>query len=498
MAIVPINVYPQYSPRLIVIPSPSVEITIQDLHDTLRDWEDKHADLGYDFLISSTGKEDLGGGVTVGITSQLNNAQIMFDPRGEYDKLGIIDTTNTDGVLLIDSTATFITDGFKRGDWVVNRTDNSASTIVSVESETQIRVLPLEGGSDNQFQVADEYLIWKSVKGAVTGGNLVAVDPDGNSIEAVVSSAAVFATLTTASSATIQETQELRDLTYNGAVSIDTISGVSGTTFPVGNLSNPVNNLADALAIATSLGFREFIVRGAIALQTSYIGYKFSGQGGNRAYSIDLNGQVVTDCAFENLTITGDQGAGGVADFTFCDLNSVTNLNCHAVQCALAGTLSLSGGSNATFAFCNSNIPGTGTPVIDWQNAANTQVQFRAYTGGLEFVNMSNVSNVSSVDMLSGHMKLAASVSDGVRVLRGVGHFTNNSTGGTDVTTGFVTPGGLSTEQDKRLREMWQLMGLDSANPMEVRDNVREVLGVFQLTIDEDPVTGDITITRVP
>ena len=69
------------SPRIITIAAPSAEISIQDLHDSLRAIEDEPTNMGYDILVRSAGKEDLGGGVTVGITATLQNAKLAFEAR---------------------------------------------------------------------------------------------------------------------------------------------------------------------------------------------------------------------------------------------------------------------------------------------------------------------------------------------------------------------------------------------------------------------------------
>lgn len=69
------------SPRIITVASPSTEITIQDLHDTCRDLESRLENLDDDILITSAGKEDLGGGVSVGITATLLNALLAFQDR---------------------------------------------------------------------------------------------------------------------------------------------------------------------------------------------------------------------------------------------------------------------------------------------------------------------------------------------------------------------------------------------------------------------------------
>lgn len=69
------------SPRIIEVASPSTEITVQDLVDTLRDAEDDLENMSYDQIISAAGKEELGGGVLVGITATLLNALLQFEAR---------------------------------------------------------------------------------------------------------------------------------------------------------------------------------------------------------------------------------------------------------------------------------------------------------------------------------------------------------------------------------------------------------------------------------
>lgn len=69
------------SPRIIQVASPSTSIVIQDLHDTLRDIEDNIWNMSYPKLINSFGKQALGGGSLVGITSELQNAKLAFEAR---------------------------------------------------------------------------------------------------------------------------------------------------------------------------------------------------------------------------------------------------------------------------------------------------------------------------------------------------------------------------------------------------------------------------------
>jgi hypothetical protein len=70
------------SPRIIEVAAPSTEISIQDLHDTCKYFEDNVEGVLHPYLIDSAGKEFLGGTLYVGITATLNNALIKFEDRG--------------------------------------------------------------------------------------------------------------------------------------------------------------------------------------------------------------------------------------------------------------------------------------------------------------------------------------------------------------------------------------------------------------------------------
>ena len=76
-----ISVNPLVSPRIITVLAPATDITMQDLVNLVRDWEDEQVDMEYDHLIDASGKQPLGGGVLVGITVTLRNAQLAFEAR---------------------------------------------------------------------------------------------------------------------------------------------------------------------------------------------------------------------------------------------------------------------------------------------------------------------------------------------------------------------------------------------------------------------------------
>ena len=69
------------SPRVITVASPSVEITCQDLFDTLRFLESQSDAMDDPGIVDAAGKESLGGGVSVGLTVTLLNALVAFESR---------------------------------------------------------------------------------------------------------------------------------------------------------------------------------------------------------------------------------------------------------------------------------------------------------------------------------------------------------------------------------------------------------------------------------
>ncbi|HLE48877.1 MAG TPA: right-handed parallel beta-helix repeat-containing protein [Patescibacteria group bacterium] len=80
-----LRVYWYENPRIIEIPLPATEITIQDLTDQIKDLEDEPANLAFPILVKTFGKQPLGAGVYVGITAELQNAKVSFAARDGTD-----------------------------------------------------------------------------------------------------------------------------------------------------------------------------------------------------------------------------------------------------------------------------------------------------------------------------------------------------------------------------------------------------------------------------
>jgi len=120
------------SPRLITVASPSVELSIQDLVDTLREAEHDHENLGFPRLIDAAGKEPLGGGVLVGITATLNNSLVAFEARSGPG--WILCTISGGNLVAVDGIGGLIDPRSPTAFTTVDRALSSSATLLDLES----------------------------------------------------------------------------------------------------------------------------------------------------------------------------------------------------------------------------------------------------------------------------------------------------------------------------------------------------------------------------
>jgi len=66
---------------VIELADPSTPLTIQDLVDTLRDWEAQALNMNEPKIMDAAGKDDIGGGKEVEVTVTLLDAVVQFEAR---------------------------------------------------------------------------------------------------------------------------------------------------------------------------------------------------------------------------------------------------------------------------------------------------------------------------------------------------------------------------------------------------------------------------------
>lgn len=199
------------SPRIVIVDAPSTEFLVQDIVDTLRVEEATFQGIAYPHLLDASGKADLGGGVFTGITVELQNAQIAFEPRLTPTATGTATSTSTSS--LIDASATFVTDGIIRGATVRNRDSEEDMAVLEVVSETELTLTQLAlFDNPGGFTSGDAYDVHNQILCQVRGGNLVAVDDVAAAINPIMGTPFIFAQLELSSSATLLQPGQLDNI----------------------------------------------------------------------------------------------------------------------------------------------------------------------------------------------------------------------------------------------------------------------------------------------
>ncbi len=430
-----VNVDYQPSPRVVEVAAPSTELTIQDTVDTIRISEEGFAaGLAFDKVIDAAGKEDLGGGVLVGITANLQNAQVAFEARTTPAETGTVTTGSgalANGFLtFVDSAADFVTAGIARGSLVINFTDNSIADVYDVIDSTTLKTRPLVNGSDNEFEVADNYQVFNIIQCNITGGNLVAED-DVSQISPVVPTAFTQIVRTASSSATLSESQDIQFASFNGAVTVDTSGSNSGTTFPTGTSRQPVNNFTDALAIAAERGLDKFFIIGDCTLDSGldFDEFTFEGQSTARTrITVDASASVLAS-EFVHCTVTGTLDGESVIENGVADnLNVIDGV---VRNSGLIGEITLSGVNDLQLLDC---YEGSATrPYINF-GGSGTGLIVTNYNGAIGLKNK-NGAESGFLDMASGDILIDNDVTVGTITLRGVAKWDNKFTysGGADI-----------------------------------------------------------------
>ncbi len=352
--------------QIITVESPATEITMQELINGIRDFEDEYYGVDIAKVANASGKEALGGGVLVGITVTLIDWKLKFADRAGPD-----------------------------------------------------------------------YILCNA-----TGGNLVTFDTGSQLyINPIEPAAYVTVVITASSSATLQELEAIQYSSFDGAVHIDVLNGVSGTEFPVGTPQSPVDNLTDAQLIAVERGFGALHIHGDIEFTSgdNIDEYEIWGEG-HELSTITFSGTVSNDSTIlKDATITGGLNGDHVHIYT-SHIDNITGFSGMMVNCLLVGNITLDGTDDCHLINCVSAVLGAGTPVID-MGGSGRGLALRAYAGGVKLINKTGSESVS-VDFISGQLKIASTVTDGEIIVRGAGWISEPFQTGTTVIRddGLINP----------------------------------------------------------
>jgi hypothetical protein len=445
MALIDIEVYPYLSPRIVEVLSPTTEVSIQDLVDSIRAWEDSEEGMFYEYIIDAAGKEALGGGVSVGITATLNNAQIMFTGRTAPIDNGAgrtCDLTDSLGTTLYVNDAQFLSSGIAPGMTVYNATTQQMASITRIPTENTLYSFPINNsdglGATLGWTAGDSYVIYDNTSCNIAGGNLVAIDASGNELSPIFTTPNTQILRTASSSATQTELDAIQYSSYQNAVWIDSINGITGTAYPAGTREHPVNNFIQAKQIANAKGFSTLQILSSTSISNvDLTGFKILGQSPSITTLVLEASATLINCNFAECQVSGVLDGG--SHILHCEVGTLDFFNGSIEDSGLYGNIALNGGTDALFVNCYTGMHSS-IPTIDMGNSGQS-LTITNYTGPITIQNLNDVNNYISIGLDSGMVILSNTIlSANDIIIGGVGTLINLSTADVD------TAGLLSTD----------------------------------------------------
>lgn len=213
---------------------------------------------------------------------------------------------------------------------------------------------------------------------------------------------------------------------HDGAVYIDVASGSAGTTFPLGTILSPVNNMADALTIAAANGIDEIRVAEdlTIAATDDVSGKLIVGAHAAKSQITVTSGATTGFTQFQNCTLTGTtNGWIIVRDSVLDDIAGFQGI---AHQVAFhGGTIGLAGTQVSYFLDCYGGDPGAVPTEIDF-NGSGPTCAIRGYSGDIKLVNKTGTHKVE-VNLQAGQVILDTTVTNGTIIANGNGSLEDTS-----------------------------------------------------------------------
>jgi hypothetical protein len=248
---------------------------------------------------------------------------------------------------------------------------------------------------------------------------------------------------------------EIQYASFNDAVYIDVVNGVSGTAYPAGTPLRPVNNLADAKIIATFRGFDTIVILSDLTIGSTESISNMKIKSENWLVLTIEAGATTDETFFEMLSLYGPL-SGGWNVLTNCWVFDVTNF---------AGWM-ISGSFN-NISLASYNLDSLGQSFFDnivpmYPDSSsvltfntNTAVSFTGINDTYEFKSLTDGSQVS-VHFNAGKLIVDASCIGGVITVRGTAELINNSS------LGIVDDGLLNKEQ--LIKSSWDHIYLDTSS----------------------------------
>lgn len=240
-----------------------------------------------------------------------------------------------------------------------------------------------------------------------------------------------------ASDVPVVQSEVERRLEYGDRIYFNANSSYVGTTYPNGTIAQPINNIPDAIALATLYNITNFYVLSNVdILDTGNVFEDYSIIADREDLKITIaDGNYLNRMNWVGFEIDGYFG-GGTNKFVDCIITNALDVSGQMKNCQINGNMRI--WDSLVASLCYSGVAGSNTPNWDMNSGRTTSLSIRSYSGGVKLLNCNTPESKTTVELIAGQIKLDPTCTDGYIDLRGVGYLTNDSSGSTVVTTGFI------------------------------------------------------------
>lgn len=209
---------------------------------------------------------------------------------------------------------------------------------------------------------------------------------------------------------------------FNGSVRINTTTGVSGVDFPIGTERVPVDNLADALTIASNNGLEtlSFTSNYTINAGESVSGYVLTSS--NHSTITLTPGCFTMYSSFTDANIAGQFFGYVIIDNCSIDSSGVSDYYGIMDRVTFNGGVGVISDNtkNAIFIDCYTGDV-SGPPTID-AGGDGAKISIRGLTGAFLFSNKTGATQKMFIDLYSARVGFDSTVTAGNITVRGVGY----------------------------------------------------------------------------
>ena len=232
-------------------------------------------------------------------------------------------------------------------------------------------------------------------------------------------------------------------LDYSGKVIINTLVGVSGTTYPIGTSALPANNLTDAMTIANSRNINILDIFGTVNFNVDI--HDFEILGGNVRDTIVFQNINASGCTFRGTVLTG--AYSGIISGEKCQLQHGLS-GCSGVfkDCGIGGHLYLYPNSYRSIIDSASLVSPSNYGILPSIHLNyNSNFSLRRYSGTMKFYDAITGSSCI-VEFMAGKCEILSGCTGGNITARGIASFVDESSGTTIDVSGLLIPQNIASQ----------------------------------------------------